>query len=188
MRRSSVNQKINALLEESVRERFEADMDSVTGPRAERILARGSLYGIGGGGDLPRVKKGGAGSSKEASKAEMSAASITNRASMSPSATSRVGLDMSQSLDSMSSLGQSFPFYNADSYQPQASVETLQQKIEKRSLSRYAHDGMYSVVTFRDPNKVSLPMLHQGCPRVRLLSCRSTFVRGLCDDISLSSE
>ncbi|GMI27520.1 hypothetical protein TrRE_jg7878, partial [Triparma retinervis] len=80
-RRSSVNAKIDKLLEESVRERFEADTHSCTGPRAERRLAKSRLYGIGGGGALPRVKSA---KMKNASKAEISAASVSSPMQGSP--------------------------------------------------------------------------------------------------------
>jgi len=64
-----------------VREKFETDVASVTGPRAERILARGRLYGIGGGGHLPRVKDS---KTKDASLAEVSAARSSSPQNGSP--------------------------------------------------------------------------------------------------------
>lgn len=44
----------------------------VSGPRAERILARRRLYGVGTGGDLPRVRN----KKSSNSKAEMSASNL----------------------------------------------------------------------------------------------------------------
>ncbi|GMH88145.1 hypothetical protein TL16_g11068, partial [Triparma laevis f. inornata] len=121
----------------------------VSGPRAERILARRRLYGVGTGGDLPRVRN----KKSSNSKAEMSASNLRG---YSPPASPDKGLSSSQSLSSLSTLGQTSFYQNFNQSSSIMTSNTSHTHTNSRKAKpRYAHDAMYNVITFpNDPNKV----------------------------------
>lgn len=152
-RRSSVNQKIEMLLESSVREQFEMSSQHISGPKAERILARRRLYGIGTGGDLPNVKKW-----KRENQSAMSASveSITGR--QSPPGSPHNLLSSGASMASISTLGTQFPFFGGGASQilDENSQESQYVSMKRRKKQNtYGHEGMYSIITHKtDPEKV----------------------------------
>ena len=144
-RRSSVNQKIEKLLESSVREQLEASSQSLSGAHADRILARRRLYGIGTGGELPAVRRWDRGSNSAMMKSQEERRSPPN----SPPNY----LSSSQSLASISTLGTQFPFFSGAESFAQDSNSMASSK--KRKKNGYGHEGMYSIITHKtDPEKV----------------------------------
>jgi hypothetical protein len=158
-RRSSVNQKISLLLEESMRTQFDDLASHVTGPKAERILARRRLYGVGTGGDMPRVRKlsGGFRSKAEARNTSPPSSPPGYPAGYPAGMPPRGG---SLATNSMSSLGFGDSFYQ-DSFEGSAASRAAARRDRPPSKARYAHDGMYSVITF--PGRPDR-MLHNSIP------------------------
>ena len=149
-RRSSVNQKIELLLESSVREQFETNSVGTTGPAAERIIARRQLYGVGTSGDLPSVKRGELSNSKSAMEIASRTRSPTTRANSPPNY-----LSSSQSVggNSISTMGTHFPFFGMES--SLGSISSTNTKKKKRKKQIYGHEGMYNVITHQgDPERV----------------------------------